>query len=274
MLLKQRRRVMWLWVSLILSTLILYSFYARDNFVDFSFDSGLVLMAAMILLTLYNLKKKFSFLPTGMTRNWTQIHLYVGFISYFLFLIHVDFKLPTGALEILLAILYNLVFITGIFGIIITRFFPGRLTARGREVIFENIPIERRKLREQTEQLILETAKKTESKHLVDFYQKELLNFFSTPSHALLHLIESRRPLRVLFDKVDDLKRYCNQEEITCLNEVNQYIEDKDHLDYHHSLQGCLKLWLFTHIPLAYSLLIFATLHMLMVFSYRGRIPL
>jgi len=264
---------MWFWTSLGFCALLLYTLYARTHFVDQAFDSGLLLIAAMILLALYNFKKKISFIPLGTSKSWTQIHIYVGLLSSFLFLIHISFKYPAGALEILLTILYVLTFLTGIIGLIITRFFPNRLTARGHEVVFENIPIERKNLRVQVEQLIIETANTTESKHLIDFYINNLVPYFSSPSNLIMHLVESRRPLRALIDKVNDLKRYCNQTEIESLNKINELIKSKDHLDYHNSLQGCLKLWLFVHIPLAYAMLIFAALHILMVLSFRGRIP-
>lgn len=169
--------------------------------------------------------------------------------------------------------MYGLTFLTGIIGLFITRVFPNRLTARGDEVVFENIPIERQLIKEEVETIIINVAKKSKSEHLIKFYKEELSDYFSAPSHLVSHLFESRRPLRVLNDKVNDLKRYCNKDEIACLDKLNELIIAKGHLDYHNSLQGTLKLWLFVHIPLAYSMLIFALLHILMVFYFRGRIP-
>jgi hypothetical protein len=47
-------------------------------------------------------------------------------------------------------------------------------------------------------------------------------------------------------------------------------VRQKDGLDYHHALQLTLKLWLFVHIPLTYSLLIFSLVHLVLVYAFAG----
>jgi hypothetical protein len=41
-------------------------------------------------------------------------------------------------------------------------------------------------------------------------------------------------------------------------------------LDYHQSLQFTLKIWLFVHLPLTYSLMIFTLLHIVLVLAFSG----
>jgi hypothetical protein len=66
------------------------------------------------------------------------------------------------------------------------------------------------------------------------------------------------------------VKRYLNAEEKTRMSELQVLVEQKDGLDYHHALQKVLKLWLFVHVPLTYSLLIFTFVHVVLVFAFSG----
>src|SRR5437764_61021 len=72
----------------------------------YSYLTGWVLFAAMVLLTIYNARKKLPFLPLGRSESWLQIHIYVGFFTVVLFLIHLNFRTPTGWFEGTLAWLY------------------------------------------------------------------------------------------------------------------------------------------------------------------------
>jgi peptidoglycan biosynthesis protein MviN/MurJ (putative lipid II flippase) len=54
------------------------------------------------------------------------------------------------------------------------------------------------------------------------------------------------------------------------MDEIAELVRQKDGLDYHHSLQLTLKLWLFVHIPLTYGLLIFSFVHIVLVYAYSG----
>ena len=54
------------------------------------------------------------------------------------------------------------------------------------------------------------------------------------------------------------------------MRQIADLVRQKDGLDYHHSLQLTLKLWLFAHIPLTYSLLIFSVVHVVLVYAFSG----
>ena len=70
---------------------------------DGSFLSGWTLLGAMLFLTAYNARKKLPFLPLVNSNIWLQMHIYVGLGSFILFLMHIDFRLPNGFFEGLLA---------------------------------------------------------------------------------------------------------------------------------------------------------------------------
>lgn len=60
---------------------------------NYAYLTGWVLLAAMILLALYNARKRLPFLPLGNSETWAQIHIYAGFFTVVLFLIHLNFQI-------------------------------------------------------------------------------------------------------------------------------------------------------------------------------------
>jgi hypothetical protein len=235
---------------------------------DYAFLTGWVLFAAMLVLTFFNAWKKLPFLPLGNAETWLQIHIYLGFFTVVLFLIHLNFRMPHGWFEITLTWLFTLVSASGVVGLFFSRTLPRRLATRGGEVIFEKIPALRHALKTEAENLALGAEAK--SPIIAEFYTKRLAPFFAGSRNLWLHVVESRRPLNALVAELDDLRRFANDAEREKINQLTALVRQKDGLDYHRALQLALKLWLFVHIPLTYGLLIFTALHIILVFGFSG----
>src|SRR5687767_381390 len=141
---------------------------------NYAFLTGWVLLAVMLLLAAYNGRKKLPFLPLGSSEAWLQVHVYAGFFTVTLFLIHLNFRMPTGWFEGILAWLYLLVTGSGIVGLFISRVLPRRLATRGGEVIYEKIPALRHAVRQEAEALALAGGPQV----IADFYVENLHEFF------------------------------------------------------------------------------------------------
>ena len=235
---------------------------------NYAFFTGWVLLGGMFVLTIYNVRKKLPFLPLGKSETWLQIHIYLGFFTTLLFLIHLNFRLPHGWFEITLAWLFVLVSGSGFVGLFFSRVLPRRLATRGGEVIFEKIPALRHALKTEAENLALGADAK--SPVIAEFYAKRLADFFSGPKNSWLHLVESRRPVSALLAELDDLRRFATDADREKIEKLTALVRQKDGLDYHRSLQLALRLWLFVHIPLTYGLMIFTVLHIVIVFAFSG----
>lgn len=240
----------------------------QNAFTHYAHITGWVLFATMVLLTAYNGRKKLPFLPLGSSESWLQIHLYAGWFTVVLFLIHLKFRMPTGWFECTLIWLYLLVTGSGVVGLIISRKLPKRLAVRKGEVLYESIPALRAALREEAETLVL--GPQAKSSAIAEFYERVLAEFFSGPKNFWLHLFESRRPLHGVMTEIEELHRYLNEAERAALQPLKELVRQKDSLDYHYALQTALKLWLFVHLPLTYSLMIFSLLHIVVVFAFSG----
>ena len=230
--------------------------------------SGWLLVGVITFLTFYNVRKKLSVLPIGSNANWLQLHLYVGLLSTVLFFEHLRWSLPNGGLDWALALLFAGVVVSGVVGIYLSRRLPKDLTRRGEEVIFERIPRFRADLRQQAEAAVLRAAADTGSSTLADYYASRLQTFFAGPRNYLKHVLHVGRPLFGLTNDMQSQYRYLNDKEREYAKRLLALVEQKDELDFHHALQATLKGWLFVHVPLTYSMIIVAVLHVVLVHAF------
>lgn len=232
--------------------------------------TGWTLFALIIGLALYNVRKKLPFLPLGSSATWLHIHIYAGLLTFVIFVLHVGWRVPNGTLESILAGLYLGVFASGVAGLLLSRLIAKRLTTRGPEIIFERIGRARTRARSAVERLILECVAETDSTAVPEFYAARLKTYFERPRNPVTHLLQSTRSRRLLLDELDAQQRYLNDKEREVMAQIADYIHVKEDLDYQHVHQAVLKYWLFMHIPLTYMLLVFAVVHVLVVYAFSG----
>jgi hypothetical protein len=224
----------------------------------------------MLLLASFNLRKKLPILRLGSSSGWTQVHIYAGLLSLVLFFVHLGFALPNGRLEVMTAILFALVALSGVLGLWLSRSLPARLTRRGENILFERIPAFRAHLRAEVEELVGRAVAEHGSSILPQFYNASLRSYFAGPRNFAAHILESRRPYHHLTERMGALERYLNNEERAILARVADRVSTKNNLDYQYAGQALLKYWLFIHIPLTYGLLFCVLAHALTVYVFMG----
>jgi hypothetical protein len=235
--------------------------------------TGWLLMAFMVALALFNLRKKLPFLPLGTAFGWMEFHSYAGIASIVLFFAHAGLDIPNGGLDRLLAGFFFAVAGSGLVGLGLTRALPVRLSTRGEVVLFERIPSLRRELHEEVETLVLSSAGDVGATTIADFYAARLDAFLRKPRHIIHHLLDSPRPYRALDREIAALERYAIDREQSVLSEIRERVRLKDDLDYQYAQQAVLKGWLFLHIPTTYGLLATSLLHAAVVTRFHGSLP-
>lgn len=230
-----------------------------------SFLTGWLLAGLLLVLTLFNVRKRLPFLPLLSASTWLQAHVYVGLGTVAVFLFHVDFRVPDGLLEVVLASLFLVVVLSGIVGLFLSRVIPGRLRSRGEVVLRQRQPRLLRRLRERLEELVDEV----ESTAVSEFYVRRLLPFFEGHRNFWWHLAQSHRPRRQMLDELEGMERYLSGDEREVVEEIADLIRKKDELDYHRAHQSLLKRWLFVHVPVTYSLLVVTAVHAVVAYGWR-----
>ncbi|HUG69620.1 MAG TPA: hypothetical protein VMM76_17850 [Pirellulaceae bacterium] len=234
--------------------------------------SGWGLFAMICFLAAYNLRKKLPFLPLGASAKWLQLHIYIGLFSALVFGIHIGWRVPSGLVEAILATLYLFVFVSGVMGLFLSRSLAKRLTTRGDEVLFERLPVYRRRLQAEVETIVFTDLEESKSTAIAQFYADRLRPFFAYNRNFCQHLVQSNRARFGLLKEMQAYCRYLNNVEREMMTRLVTHVEAKDDLDYQYSLQATLKYWLFVHVPLTYALLVFALVHLLLVSAFSGGI--
>lgn len=257
-------------VALLTAVIITVNWLYEISLRDPSFFNGWLLLICIVLLSLYNARKKLPFLPLLDVSIWLQAHLNVGWLCIALFLVHTELRLPNGAFESFVWSLFVVVAGSGILGLLLSRIFPARLRRKGEPIIFERIPQYRRQLAEEAEALALRSVSETSSASIADYYAGRLRHFFIRPRNVLAHLFESNAAFVRLRGEMLSLKRYLDDRNQKILEEMLECVSTKDMLDYQYAHQLALKAWLFVHIPLTYSLLLLVIVHVVLVYAFSG----
>ncbi len=241
----------------------------EQNLWHSNYFTGYLLLACTLFLSAFNLRKKVTFLPSvGSAAAWMQAHIWVGLSTFVLFGLHIAWRVPSGLFESLLAFLYLLVAGSGVYGLFITRLLPKRLTNVGQEFVFERIPVLRTQVAYEAKQTAMGSL--AASDVIGRFYLQRLLPYFEKPRRVGYLLFPSSRLKRQLIHELQELQRYLSSDQRRIGQKLSEFVQRKDDLDYHHAMQGRLKLWLFVHIGFTYSLLAISILHVILVHAFIG----
>lgn len=237
---------------------------------DTSFLTGWLLVAGVLLLAAYNLRKKLTMLPLGDAASWMQVHAYAGVLTLVVFVLHTGLELPGGAFEAVLWLVFVLTALSGLVGLALSRLVPAMLERHGERVIFERIPVLRaglaREVAEQAEQSVERLASATIS----GFYERVLHDYFAGPRDLGAHLRTSQQPLQRLSGEIDALRRYLGREGQEILDRIEDCVLAKENLDFQYTWQLALKGWLFVHIPATYALVLLAAVHIVLAYAFEG----
>ncbi len=235
-----------------------------------AFTTGYLLLAAVLFLAVYNLRKKVPFLPLGSSASWLQWHIYVAIGSMGVFALHAGIPWPAGILNSALAACYLATIVSGIVGLYLTRSIPRQLARVGSEVIYERIPFLRTQLRTTAGAAVLEAVATGGTTTLADFYIARLFDFFHRPRGMRYFLRPTSARRRSLMQELTAVRRYLSDHEQATCEKLFALLRRKDDLDFHEARQRLLKSWLLIHIGLTYALVALGLLHGLLAIAFRG----
>lgn len=264
-----KRRALLVTLCLMTMALLLTYFSSFSAMlVSYSSFTGWLLVGLFLLLAVYNVRKKLTYPPLFKASNWMQLHVYLGYVSVSVFLVHTNFSLPTGIFESLLFWNVTLILASGIVGLIMTRSLPKRITAIGQEVIYERIPIFRRQGIDKADELIKLAAKARDSSVLQRFYVDTMRPDLTARVSFFGCLFRVGRGCRLLLNQLNGLKRYLSDEDKKVADELSEIISTRYDLDKQFVLQHSLKAWLFAHIPLTLTMFILLIVHLVLVHAF------
>jgi hypothetical protein len=230
--------------------------------------TGWLLLTVCLFLLLFNVRKRMSAFPMIRAHYWLQAHLYVGLFAGIVFFAHTEWRLPTGLLDWALWLDFAAIFVSGVFGIVLTRIVPSRLNSRGERVIFERIPAFRSKLAEQVEHLVMRSVKEAASSTIAELYAKQLLPFLNGPRNFWAHAFSTTTHRRNLQREFEAVRRYLAPEGNAILDEIEERVLAKDDLDFQYTWAVLIKGWLLVHLPLSCAMIPLLVIHVLVNYAF------
>ena len=252
-------------------TFALVALYARTTSLQLgnpAIVTGYTLLGLMLLLGFFNIRKRLSMVPVGRGSLWLAFHVVAGVLAMAMFWLHTGTVWPEGTYERILTALFYLVSLTGIFGYIILRGLPRRLTQTGIEVMYERIPTEIGEIREKVEALTLECTEKTGSDTVAQHYIGTLNWFFRRPRFRLSHLVGGDAAGHWLRGPGSAARRYLNNDEKEYFDQILELGALKILVDRHYACQDLMKKWLLVHVPLSMAVILVSIWHFLLVNVY------
>jgi hypothetical protein len=232
--------------------------------------TGWILTASLVLLVLFNARKKMPMLPLLSAAAWLQLHIYVGLFAVVVFVVHTRFAYPGGVFNQVLWWFFAVLAVSGVIGIWAERAIAPRLRDRGEAILYNRINAYRIRLAEEAEKLAGRSAAELGSPLLVDVYCGRVAPFMAGPRNFWSHVMRRGNPLERLRREFRDIERYLNPEGRKTLGELEERVVAKDNLDHQYALVSVMRAWLFLHIPLAYGIFLLIALHIVLVYAFGG----
>ncbi len=260
--------IAWVALGALFAVLVVHMRTAEASLGHPSLLSGYLLYALFVALACFNVRKRLAMVPLGRASAWTAAHVFGGVFGIALYWLHTRSLWPSGLYEQGLAALVYVVTATGVVGYVIQRIFPRRLTQTGVEVIYERIPAEIARLREEAERIVVECTRELKSDTLARYYFETFAWYFERPRFVASHLFGSQHGLHWVRQQRLTVSRYLEPSELEYLDALTELGYTKTRIDVHYTLQSAMKRWLLLHVPLSAALLGLATWHLLLVQIY------
>jgi hypothetical protein len=249
---------------------------------------GIAGFLAMLTAMLLAARKKMRSRLLGRTYYWMQAHIWIGFLSYPLILYHAGGFAWGGTLTQILMWIFTIVFVSGIFGLVMQQIIPMKLMRDvPAETIADQIQQVLQALRGEAAQIARTARASMESDpqeyvsprdgavairsspaaHLAafdSFYETKIVRF-------LADRFDARSPLASQVPAQNEFSRWrgrLDEAMRPAASQLESLVDERRQLAHQHRLHAWLHRWLLIHIPLSYGLMVLAAIHSVVALRY------
>jgi len=251
---------------------------------------GIVGFAMMIFAGLLSVRKKFPVMRIGRAKAWMRGHIWLGFLSYPIIILHSAFGLG-GTLTTTLMILFTIVFISGIVGAVLQHYLPIKMTREvPMETIYDQIDSVVSQLCQEADDIMVQLVPAMEA-----IPAAEVVGSRTLPLYAAAREVESKdlQPIRTLYaEKVqpyllkpanftheladpeiasaifEQIRKMSPTVIDEFVNDLENICTEKRQLDRQARLHHWLHTWLFIHLPISWAILVLGAVHAVIALRY------
>jgi hypothetical protein len=236
---------------------------------------GWLLAGGMCFQVFFHIAIKTASLSPKSAVRWRKFHIFVGYLLIAAFISHSDFSLPDTGFEWALWAGFVLVTLSGVLGTYLAWALKAK-HAIDERIGYDRIPDRRAELARDVYVVAkidlgaaaIPLPATPYDAWIMDLYTNHLRDFFEGQRNFGAHLIGSRRPLKRLTDEIDNLSPYVDKQSQHKLAAIKNLVVEKDGLDFAYVYLGLTKGWLFVHVPVTYTLIVLAVVHVLVVYAF------
>lgn len=244
--------------------------------------SGMILFALLL-----GPRKKVPTLRVGRLQSWMKGHVWLGLLSFPIIWFHAGFSLG-GTLTTVLMILFSLIFLSGIFGLVLQQFVPrAMIRDLPLETIYEQIDHVIEQLRIEADDLVAEitnqetdafsfeavapgesrtqTSESSPSAILKAFHQEYVRPYLSASGDPAAQKIHEEHRSELLFHQMTQILPDSLH---PTLEKLDLLVEERRQLARQKKWHSLLHGWLFVHVPLSVALLVLGVVHAVTAVRY------
>ncbi len=232
--------------------------------------TGLVGLFGVAVVMTYPLRKQVYRRRAGALRYWMLAHVYAGAVTGLVLLMHAGTR-TGGFLTTLLYLIFDLVILTGLFGIAAYLIAPRIMTSiEGEPLLIEDLIARREELQNE----LAETVKQSEG-WLREQIEEEVIKRFLTLSFLLRQIIV-RQPLTTLLAESrgrfkEPITRMATEDERVLLLQAVETAVTLRRVDALIYLHRVLKIWIAPHVISTSLMLALMIVHILQVVFFSVR---
>jgi hypothetical protein len=255
---------------------------------------GIAGFAAMAIVTLLSLRKKFPIWRIGRTQAWMRAHLWLGALSLPLILLHAGLLFGHGLTSVLMW-LFVVVYASGVFGAWLQHTMPRRIMRDvPMETIYDQIGHVRAQLLDEADTVVADASGQLQvsvavpawpaegpakgaanalasvmrigaddTAPLREFYTREMRPFVERPARA--HPLADETAAAALFGRLRPLVQPALAAAIADLESI---CEEERQLLRQERMHRLLHSWLIIHVPLSFALMTLAVVHIVMALRF------
>lgn len=250
---------------------------------------GSVGSAMMLFALLLGLKKRVRTMRIGRAYHWMQGHVWFGLLAYPIILYHCGFRWGGPFTQILMW-MFTIVVVSGILGIIIQQYMPGKVLRDVQfETIYDQIDHVVDQLQVEADDIIkkvvgegggeafevevmpagkntatLASAGTLAAKRLSEFYVAYVKPYLGR-TVPVTTKFKTELGAQVAFDQIrTSLPKSMHEP----LNDLASIVEERRQLAMQRHMHHILHGWLLVHVPLSYGLMVLAAVHAVVALRY------
>ena len=253
----------------------------------------------MLVAVLLGLRKRLRTLqkigpfPAGRAHTWMQAHVWLGTLSYPVILFHGGFRFGmTGSLTWVIMWLFTIVFVSGVWGLILQQFIPKNMLERlPLETIYEQHARILALIRGQAKTLVEDATEQSEDEgfefdavpagtavatlpgsrlstakgQLRAFYEKDVHAYLGDDPGSVPQLATDRAAAGTF----ESVRGSMPPQLIEVVGDLEHLVKERRQIAQQRVWYHWLHTWLFVHVPLSYALVLLAIIHAVTALRYQ-----